>query len=54
MPIKPDQDFIDIAKQKVDPCEVLQVILNEDPTLNAAISNSNLEELGAVSIKRDN
>ena len=37
MPRKPDQTTIDAAKAKLDPREVLQVIVNESPELRDAL-----------------
>ena len=37
MPRKPDRFTIDAAKAKLDPREVLQVIINETPELRDAL-----------------
>lgn len=37
MPKKPDQSVINAAKAKLDPREVLQVVINETPELRDAL-----------------
>lgn len=44
MPRKPSQDTIDAAKAKLDPREVLQVIINETPELRDALLEQGLVE----------
>ena len=44
MPRKPDQSTIDAAKAKLDPREVLQVIVNETPELRDALLERGLVE----------
>lgn len=44
MPRKPDQSTIDAAKAKLDPREVLQVIVNETPELRDALLKQGLVE----------
>ena len=44
MPRKPDQTTIDAAKAKLDPREVLQVIINETPELRDALLEQGLVE----------
>lgn len=42
MPRKPDSTTIDAAKAKLDPREVLQVIVNETPELRDALLKKGL------------
>lgn len=42
MPRKPDSATIDAAKAKLDPREVLQVIINETPELRDALLEKGL------------
>ena len=44
MPRRPDQTTIDAAKAKLDPREVLQVIINETPELRDALLKQGLVE----------
>lgn len=42
MPRKPTQEVIDAAKAKLDPREVLQVIISETPELRNALVDAKL------------
>lgn len=44
MPRKPTKETIDAAKAKLDPREVLQVIINETPELREALVEKGLVE----------
>lgn len=42
VPTKPDQDVIDAAKVKLDPREVLEVVINETPALRGDLLKAGL------------
>lgn len=44
VPTKPDQTVLDAAKVKLNPREVLEVVINETPVLRSALQTANLRD----------
>lgn len=44
MPTKPTQEVIDAAKVHLNPKEVLEVVINEEPSLRAELLKAGLVE----------
>lgn len=44
MPTKPNQDVIDAAKVHLNPKEVMEVVINEEPQLRAELLAAGLVE----------
>ena len=44
MPTKPDATVLNAAKKSLNPREVLEVVINETPTLFSALEAANLKD----------